>query len=184
MTRHVSNLIYARRLLQRPAFIPQSRPRGFKALGTRYESLVSRNLPGSERGLWWEYSDANGLGFCQTDFIVIGRRYVLIIECKHTWTPTGMEQLQDLYLPVVSLALGLPTIGVQLCKHLVTHTHSTALICPTLEDAVETAKARNAPTTLHWRGLGPIPRQTPAVTPASDRNPQQLENSYGRQAAA
>ena len=108
----------------------------------------------AERGVWWEFADSNGPGLCQTDFILTTGQRVLVLECKHTWTPEGMQQLTALYLPVVALATGRPTLGIQICKHLVPWAGPSH---HTLAEAFAAARASGLPATLHWRGLSPIP---------------------------
>jgi hypothetical protein len=154
--RLVSDLRWAQQLDGWPDSIPRSRVRGVKALGRRYETAVAHQL-GSEatRGVWWTYRDSRGPGLCQTDLIINGTSYVVILECKHTWTAEGMDQLRYLYIPVVEMATGKQALGIQVCKHLVPY--HTGLVYPCLEDAVAAAKAGYKPqVTLHWRGVGPL----------------------------
>lgn len=150
-----------------PEIIPRSRSRGVKALGSRYEAAVAKQLGrNARRGIWWAYRDANGPGLCQTDFIIVGEVWAVILECKHTWTPEGMEQLSDLYIPVVEMALDKKVVGVQVCKNLVPD--HTGPVYDNLEAAVmaartghEVANGHYQPprlVTLHWRGFGPILR--------------------------
>lgn len=161
MSRIISGLTWAQPLNEWPSSIPRSRSRGIKALGRRYEAAVARQL-GSDatRGQWWTFRDSNGPGLCQTDFFIEGSRWVVVLECKHTWIADGMDQLHYLYLPVVGMATGKQVVGVQVCKHLVPYAVGT--ICTDLESAVETAKetwrqkAISRCITLHWRGVGPL----------------------------
>lgn len=160
--RHVLGLYEAKQLEGWPAIIPKPRPRGIKALGTRYEKLVEKQLPHAKRGLWWHYRDSNGHGLCQTDFLLepVSFRWdhqlitPVVLECKHTWTDEGMEQLEELYIPVVSMATGKRAVGIQVCKHLVPWARSN--ICYDLWDAIELAVSHDRPVTLHWRGLSPL----------------------------
>lgn len=158
MSRIISNLISAQPLDGWPHSIPRSRVRGVKALGRRYEAAVARQL-GSDatRGQWWTFRDGNGPGLCQTDLLISGSHWVVVLECKHTWISDGMDQLHYLYLPVVGMATGKQVVGVQVCKHLVPYARGA--IFQDLESAVEAAKQswrRGAPVTLHWRGIGPL----------------------------
>lgn len=164
--RIVSRLQEAERLKGWPEIIPRSRSRGVKALGHRYEKAVARQLGAeAKQGVWWAYRDANGPGLCQTDFIIVGEIWVVILECKHTWTMEGMEQLEYLYIPVVEMALDKRAIGIQICKHL---TPDVPEVFDSLETAVNAARTGQrllkAPmrfdnhrlVTLHWRGVGPL----------------------------
>lgn len=159
--RIVSDLQWAKALDGWPDSIPKSRSRGIKALGRRYEGAVAHQLgAGATRGQWWRFRDANGPGLCQTDFILEGARWVVILEAKHTWTPGGMDQLHYLYIPVVGMATGKQVVGVQVCKHLVPY--HTGSVFTDLESAIASAKetwrvkAITRCVTLHWRGVGPI----------------------------
>lgn len=164
--RTILRLQEAERLRGWPDIIPRSRSRGVKALGHRYEKAVAKQLGHNARqGVWWAYRDANGPGLCQTDFIIVGEVWAVILECKHTWTFEGMEQLQDLYIPVVEKALDKRAIGVQVCKHLTSDAYD---VFNDLESAVNAARTGQrlikAPmrfdnhrlVTLHWRGIGPL----------------------------
>lgn len=152
--RHVLGLYEAEKMPEWPAIIPRPRPRGIKALGTRYEKLVAKQLPYAQHGVWWQYRDSNGRGLCQTDFLLDDPKVPVILECKHTWTAEGMEQLEELYIPVVSMALGRPAIGIQVCKHLVPWAKSKISYC--LSQAILEAEGSSSPVTLHWRGLSPF----------------------------
>ena len=103
---------------ERPACIPlTTRHRGAKAMGLRYERALAEAIPGAMPGQWWEFEDANGHGWCQTDIIVdLGLRGLVIVEVKLTWTPVAHSQLGRLYMPVVARALDRPVMGVVACK--------------------------------------------------------------------
>lgn len=161
MTRIIHDLKSAQPLSGWPASIPRHRARGVKALGRRYETAVARQLgPEATQGQWWTFRDSNGPGLCQTDLIIPGTSWIVVLECKHTWIADGMDQLQYLYLPVVGMATGKRTIGIQVCKHLVPYARGA--VFTDLESAVETAKEHWRRTasmrcvTLHWRGIGPL----------------------------
>jgi hypothetical protein len=106
------------------------------------------------RGLWWSYCDANGPGLCQTDFLIEGKIWAIILECKNTWTREGMEQLTDLYLPVVEMAREKRVAGIQVCKNLIPG--YIGQVFQDLEDAVAAARRGCTPVTLHWHGFGSI----------------------------
>jgi hypothetical protein len=166
--RVVSRLEFAEQLAGWPDIIPRTKMRGVKALGGRYEAAVAKQLGRTaHKGIWWSYRDTNGPGLCQTDFIILGEIWAVILECKHTWTTEGMAQLKDLYIPVVERALNKKALGVQVCKHLVPH--HTGPVYDVLEDAVNYARTGDTMehsfkyrpsrlVTLHWRGIGPMIR--------------------------
>ena len=156
-------LAEAKPLTARPAFIPQSRPRGRKALGTRYERALAAQLGFAKHGQWWQFEDASGIGYCQTDLIIdhAHMSLAIVIEVKHTWTAQGHAQLDELYLPVVSRALRKPVLGIQCCKHLTSQTGRH--VYATLPDAIEAA-ARGLRPVLHWPGKAALwPRGLPAL---------------------
>jgi len=154
MSRRVVDLAWAQRHPAGwPAGIPKPRLRGIKAFGGRYEKAVGKALPEAEKGVWWEFRDRNGPGLCQTDFVLPLPDVLVVIECKHTWTDEGMDQLAGLYIPVLQRATGQPVIGIQVCKHLVPWA-GTAF--SEIGDAISMARACRMPVTLHWRGISPI----------------------------
>ena len=122
--RQIEGLRHAARLGAKPRSIPIGRPRGAKAFGVRYEKALERELglgalPRFERGIWFEFEDRNGPGYCQVDFLsdeVAGDAVVL--ECKYSWTELGHLELETLYRPVVERALGVEVFGIVVCKNL------------------------------------------------------------------
>jgi hypothetical protein len=152
--RHIYGLKWARELSDWPLGIPRNRPRGQKALGRRYEVAVGKQL-GKQAigGKWWEYKDLNGTGLCQTDYMLVGKTWIVVLECKHTWTDEGLEQLQFLYIPVVEAVKKMPVLGVQVCKNL-----TPGAVGPVFNDLAEAIKdAKNGGlVTLHWSGIGPM----------------------------
>lgn len=118
--RQVSGLRWAKRMEARPGFIPIGRPRGAKAQGIRYEKALGLALgPEARRGVWWEFEDAQGHGYCQTDFLLELAQGSVILEVKYTWVPEGHQQIEGLYGPVVAAALGKPAVGLVVAKRLV-----------------------------------------------------------------
>lgn len=118
MSRVIRGLRWAKECA-RPACIPIARPRGVKAAGLRYERALARALPGTLPGRWFEFEDAAGHGFCQTDLLLGWEGHACVLECKYTWTREGHQQLEELYLPVVQAALSRPVLGLQVCRRLV-----------------------------------------------------------------
>lgn len=130
-----------------PSCIPhKSRLRGARAAGIRYEKAVAKAIPNAQRGQWFEYSDANGHGYCQPDILVVGRSTVLVIECKLTDTELARQQLDYLYLPIVEHVYRRPAIGIVVVRHL-TRATPRAAICTTLSEAL-----RNRGELVHWLG--------------------------------
>jgi hypothetical protein len=168
--RQIVGLRWVKGLAGRPGFIPESRPRGVKALGKRFEDAVEGEI-GGVRGQWFEFEDANGLGWCQTDFILRRGDLLVVLECKHTWTPDGFRQLHGLYLPVVERWSGREVLGIQVCKRLVPG--DLGLIFGELEDAVRWAKLSSPKGRVVWHcvggahkrasGIGALPRPRPSA---------------------
>lgn len=152
------------RAVERPQSIPIGRPRGAKALGVRYERALARSLPGATHGQWWEFWDANGRGFCQTDLFLPVGEAVVVLEVKYTWTPLGHSQLERLYLPVLRMALGRDVIGLVVCKKLIPEVLGQVTVCGTLVEAIEAARRTRAA----WHSIDPKPRRNgPSARAAS-----------------
>lgn len=138
----------------RPKSIPNSKPRGVKAKGLSFERAVARALPGAKHGLWFRFWDANGPGYCSPDFILQSSGMIFILECKLSNVQEARAQLEELYLPVVALATGLPTRGIVLVKS-VWREDRPELITDSLSQAC--LLAQTSIPTLHWLGRGPLP---------------------------
>lgn len=146
-------------LCEKPPSIPTSRPRGVKRTGINYEKNFGKALSGvfphdrMMAGQWFHFSDANGFGYCQTDWLVICPLEVLIFECKLTDTEKGRSQINRLYRPVVEAVFKLPVRGIVVTRHLTKETE-LALVC----DQMKMARAFNPGVvpTLHWRERAPL----------------------------
>ena len=148
---HTASL-HSARLIERPNCIPKSRPRGTKALGLRYERSLAKYLPGATHGQWIEFADRNGPGFCQPDFLLNFRpRCMVVLECKLSWTFDAVEQLDNLYRPVVEKVFGLPAVGVVVTKNLVRFPPGYWKVCSTLGAAIEVAEEEKM-SIWHWLG--------------------------------
>jgi hypothetical protein len=157
--RSIAGLRWARTLDEKPNFLPVGRPRGAKAEGLRYERALAKGLGAKFRwGLWWEYRDAGGIRYCQTDFFGKAKEWVILLESKLTWTVDAEEQLHELYIPVVAMALKVPrsqVLPIVVCKYL---TRSASRpVCDTLKEAIHAAMEINAPFCPVWHHLGGIP---------------------------
>jgi hypothetical protein len=100
------------------------RVRGKKAAGLRYERRVGEELARRKfdfaHGPWLEFSDGNGRGFAQPDFVIYdsAQRW-LILEAKLSQTSAAFEQLFSLYVPLLAhLHEGVELIPVQVCRNL------------------------------------------------------------------
>ena len=86
--------------------------------GLAYEAKVRKALPHALAGMWFEFSDANGYGRCQPDFLLCKPSGVQIVETKLTYTLAAWEQLFFLYKPVVKCWLRREVAVAQVCKNL------------------------------------------------------------------
>jgi hypothetical protein len=84
--------------------------------GLTYERRVGRELElhtlagrfsRVEHTPWFDFADLFGVSACAPDFLLHGLDgRVTVVEVKLTWVPTALPKLNDLYIPVVELALG------------------------------------------------------------------------------
>ena len=107
-----------------------------------------------QHGIWFSFVDANGLGYCQPDVLLGLDGQVVVLECKLTEVDEARKQLAYLYLPVVAKALGKPTKGIVVVRHL-TRESNPSNVCTSLGEALKRATSEYYPT-LHWIGRGPI----------------------------
>lgn len=149
--RRVEGLVWARLAKEVPWGPRRRRPRGAKALGLNYEDKLARALPAAEHGVWFEFADRHGRGFCQPDLILRSRGAMVVLEAKYTWCPEGYSQVDELYKPVLEKTYGLRVVGIQVCKVLVPELEGE--VTSSLEGAIGTAMAGGL-VTLHWLGLG------------------------------
>ncbi len=159
MSRVVKGLKWAKRLEGRPARIPREVKRsGARLAGLRYEGALAKKMPPEwKHGVWWEFEDEEGPGYCQTDFVGISPKWVIVLECKYTWTEEAERQLWELYLPVVGKAMRKSVVPVVVCKRLVAKLNRP--IFASLERAVEESylwSSRLVGTAV-WHYLGGVP---------------------------
>lgn len=140
-------------------FSAPRRRKGAKAAGIAYENLFAANI-GGEHGVWWQFADSKGTGWCQTDVLVRGSRYALVLECKLSYTEDAWPQMERLYRPVVAEALGLEVLCIQVCKHL--RPEWTGVVHHDLRSATKSAKDGGR-VVLHWIGVASLlmPSQPP-----------------------
>lgn len=146
-------------LCEKPPSIPTARPRGVKKTGVLYEKNFGKALEQAFKydkvipGQWFHFCDANGFGYCQTDWLVICPLQILIFECKLTDTEKGRSQINRLYRPVVEQVFKLPARGMVVTRHLTRETE-IALVCDKLE--IATNFNPGVVPTLHWRERAPL----------------------------
>lgn len=154
--RTAHGVYFAQRLDFRPPAIPIGRPRGAKAAGIRYEKALGKALGQmAQHGPWFQFKDKNGLGHCQPDYLIELQSLVVILECKYTWTIAAYVQIEALYAPVVSFALGKPVIGLQVCKRLIPEAQKYSKITGMLGNGLILANSGSR-VTLHWQENTPV----------------------------
>lgn len=159
--RRVTRLQWARRCAK-PKHINFPRARGTKAMGLRYEGAFAKALPGAKHGQWWEFFDTNGHGYCQTDFLLVHDGELFVIETKLTDIEGGRAQLEELYLPVIAVALARRVYGLVVSRSARGESQSSRLHHG-LAPALAASKLGGPPPSLLWLGHAPLvlgPRPT------------------------
>jgi len=131
-----------------PPRLVQSKPRGAKAAGLRYERSVAKAIPGAVHGPWFRYADQTGSHWCQPDFYKLLPEAVLVLEAKLTWTPNGHQQIFQLYSPVLGKFFNRPVHGIVVCKNLTPETNLD-WVCSDLTGAI-TRSLAHLPTIWHY----------------------------------
>jgi len=150
--RQIKGIAWAEPCL-RPRGLPEKKPRrGSKAEGLRFERALARALgPRCTQGQWFRFMDDNGPGHCQPDLLLIGRKRIVVIECKLTFTLEGVMQLQELYLPVLRTHYARhEVLCVLACKNL-TPQAPAGRIHASLRAAIEDALSGGV-AVFHWFG--------------------------------
>lgn len=148
----------------RPLGLPETRPRGVKRDGLRYEQHFAKALATWAlqyprwhciAGMWFMYSDVSGKGYCQPDVYLETPDHVFIFECKLTDTRQAVSQLNKLYRPVLQAALKKPTYGIVVTRHL-TPESSRVDVVDTIAAALLNARGFGGLPILHWRERSPL----------------------------
>lgn len=126
---------------------PKPRPSNDAArVGLQYERRVGKELKyyqtrgkfvRVEHNPWFTFYDSCGMGNCCPDFLLWLDNKVIIVEVKLTWVEVAIHKLENLYGPVVGMALNMPTESLVICRNLAANaprpklTLSEALAAPT-----------------------------------------------------
>lgn len=148
MSRAISGLRYAA-TCGVPQHAGRAPTRGKKAHGVRYEKSLAKHLGFARHGQWFQFIDANGHGYCQTDLLLEFPQAMVVLEAKYTWTPQGHFQIDRLYKPVVEKAFGRPCFGLVVCKKLCDGMGET-MVVSRLDEAIHWASRKRV--ALHWMG--------------------------------
>ena len=140
-----------------PAY-PKPKPTNLAArAGLQYENRVDRelkrhltlgNFTHVEHNPWFQFSDLYGVAACSPDFILLSERELTIVEVKLTWVDVAIRKLNDLYNPVISMALQRPVFPLLICRNLTRES-------PPAEATLSRALKSNY-RLLHWPDTGHI----------------------------
>ena len=156
--RQIENLYWAEWASRSPH--SKEKLTGIQAQGIKYEKKAGREVTrffadqGAEIkvGPWIKFEDENGPGYAQPDILVIFEELVWIIECKLTYHPYALLQLQGLYQPLLkNLHKGVPQIHI-VCCHNLTETEP-GLFPPTIATLHEVMEQDSEYYIWHWLGL-------------------------------
>lgn len=115
--------------MQKPPSLKPKKLKGARAKGKTYERKVGKKLAYRADKLnielrsqeWIEYEDTNGYGYCQPDYYFICNGFIILAECKLTYTEQAFNQMTQLYMPVLKHIYKVPVIPVQVFKNLRCH---------------------------------------------------------------
>lgn len=137
---------------------PKPKPSNAAAkVGLMYERKIGRELGAFvkrgylddiEHNPWFTFYDSCGIGNCCPDFILTTPQGLIIVEVKLTWVEQALAKLNDLYLPVVSIALNAPVKPLVICRNV---TPMAPRASYTLGDALTSREPL-----LHWPSSGHI----------------------------
>lgn len=141
--RQVLGLTAVEFLARRPDCIPRARNlRSAQRQGLAYEKKFGRWLAlqglSPRSGQWLRFYDAQGSGLAQPDHFLILPRGVVLFECKLSESPEAWPQLA-FYSVLLSRALSLPVLEVQVCKNL-----------RTTQEPVRDISSLRPGCVLHW----------------------------------
>jgi hypothetical protein len=112
VTRQIVGLRWVK-LAQNPW--PKLRLRGPKAEGIAYQHKVAKQL-GLRENVWFNFEDANGLGYCSPDGLALHGGRIVVVECKLTQTTQAIVQLEGLYRPVVEHYYQKAMVGITVVR--------------------------------------------------------------------
>ncbi len=149
MSRKLSGLIWAKHSPLPPKAY-NSRPRGTKALGLRYEKKVAAAIPDAEHGKWFTFQDRNGYGWCQIDLLFSRRGQLYVVECKLSDYWAARSQIDWLYRPILEEVYQTKVKGIVVQKVL-RGDAPKQLIHGSMVEAMQ-AHNGQVPPIVHWLG--------------------------------
>lgn len=136
----------------------KSRPRRIAPkLGLAYENRIGKELKKHhekerflefEHNPWFRFYDTFGTGHCSPDYLIHFPQGVVVVEVKLTWVEIAQDKLNDLYMPVVSLALDRPVRSLVIVKNLTPQAPPSS---PSIMSAL-----RKKTNLVHWPMIGPL----------------------------
>lgn len=96
---------------------------------------------------WIRFTDANGDGWAEPDGFLLLDHEVVVFEIKLTGCRYAVQQLRDLYAPLLLRLFERPVRGLQICRAL-----GPATPGPFVEDVDEFLTSALPLATWHWPG--------------------------------
>lgn len=114
-----------------------------------YEGLVAAAVPQAQHGLWFEFWDSHGPGYCSPDLVLDLPEATVVLECKLSWVSEAHSQILQLYRPILELARGKPCVGLVVVKYL-SQGAPLGDVCRGLSEGVSFARSTNRCAIFHW----------------------------------
>ena len=121
-------------------------------MGVSYEKRLAKKIPKAKHGLWFEFCDAYGRGFCSPDLVLERTNAIIVIEAKLSNYPEAIAQLSGLYVPILSRVYGKPVLPLVALKYLNPNSPLDRVF-GTLREAIN---CKHEYPILHWIGRGPL----------------------------
>ena len=98
----------------------QSRPRGRKRQGVKYEQAAHEHFrslfPAWQANQWIHFSDETSARWCQPDGFADLGDFILLVEFKYQHTAEAWEQLRLVYGPLLEFMLGKRVVILETVK--------------------------------------------------------------------
>lgn len=154
------NILWARPC-PKPEFIPNSRPKGARATGLRYERRFYDFMRpyGCIHAQWFEYEDQFGVHYCQPDILMPFTKYLMaVIEVKYTLVDKAYDQLYDLYKPVVEAAFNIPVGLVVVFRNFPPRKGERLALSRTIKEAAIQSQETGGIGLVQWVGQPVVAR--------------------------
>ncbi len=150
MSRQLSGALKWAVKAERPPNLVAARPTRLQKAGLKYEAKFAAAVPEAVHGQWFNYADAEGVWWCQPDFVLEFGGLAVVLEAKLSWRGKAINQL-ELYREVVAAATGKSrVVGLVVTKSIL-RLPAGFEIKLNLESAIAAACCRR-PVVLQWLG--------------------------------